>query len=777
MAVFHRFPVVVAKCVAVTMLLPLFLSPLDGHEFNQRERQHWAFQKLVRPAVPIPTNAGKIRTPIDAFILNQLEARKLTFSQEATNLALLRRLYLDLLGLPPPSADIDAFLQDRQPGAYERVVDRLLASPHFGERWARHWLDEVGYADVTGSDNDATIISLGENRWRYRDYVIKAFNSDKPFDQFLLEQLAGDELVDWRSAKEFTPRIKECLIATGFLRQAVDVTDERELNTLDIRYDVLHRTVETVASNLLGLTLHCCRCHDHKFEPISHKDYYRFEALFQPAFNPQNWLQPKSRPIADVPAASKKAMEKRNADIDRRIDELQAIRKDIRGVYEAKIVEARLAKLPADVQKEIRAARQTAEAKRTEAQKQLLERYALALQTLTREVTLAIPVEDRETIEALDQQVAGLAAERRTPGSIQAAYDVGPPTPTHLLKRGNHEKPGVEVGPGFLAILCASEKDADLPTAIDAKPGPTSGRRLALARWLTQPDTAANGLLLRVRVNRVWQHLFGKGLVDSSENFGVTGTKPSHPQLLDWLGCEFAAQGQRLKPLIKLMVTSAVYRQTSASTEPNKVDPDNNLLWRMRLRRLEAEAIRDSILAVSGKLDSTMGGPPIPVDPRPDGFFVVKDKGLTPTSQWRRSVYLLGRRNYHPTFLNVFDMPTLTGNCTRRTSSAMVLQTLTMLNDAFVLDQADFIAQRIEEPGASVRRGTAAARKLQVEAAFRLILCRPPSEREVELTNELLERQIRNHQEAKASPLEAERRALANLCHMLLNSSEFLYVP
>jgi hypothetical protein len=614
---------------------------------HAEEHVHWSFRPQTRPA----GGDGALRA---------------AEHPEADRYTLARRLYFDLLGLPPTSAEITAFVEDARPDAYERLVDRLLASPHFGERWGRHWLDAAGYVDVVGGDNDAGTVKLGQRKWLYRDWVIRAFNEDRSFDQFLIDQIAGDELCDWRGAKEYTPAARKRLIATGFLRVAADDTDENELNTLDIRHGVLQRTAETLASNLLALTFNCAKCHDHKYEPISQRDYYRLIAVLQPAFNPAKWLQPK----------------------DRLLDEL-----------------------PADVRK------QNAElALQQEPREQLAK-------TLGK---LGLP----KTAEALGREAKDFANKRRPALPIHAVYDVSAPTPTHLLKRGDHLAPGEEVGHGFLRVLCASESAAEMaPPAVVG----SSGRRLALAKWLTAPGTPAAGLVLRVRVNRVWRHLFGKGLVEP-DNFGVTGPGPSRPELLEWLAAEFRDNGQRLKPLLRLLVTSAAYWQVARQP-----------------RRLESESIRDAMLVAGDSVDPRVGGEPVPAESRSDGSMIVRGDGTAPAS--RRSIYALWRRNYHPTILNVFDQPTVATNCTGRQPSAVVLQSLTMLNDAFVREQAERFAKR-------VRAESANDRGRQVELAFLIALSRPPRPSEAELCRDFL-----------------ARRGLALLCHTLLNTSEFLYVP
>jgi mono/diheme cytochrome c family protein/cytochrome c553 len=658
------------KWIAAGAKIP---TDLAGADAIADGRKHWAFQKLIAPNPPQVKNADRVRNAIDQFLLARLENAGLTFAVDADRATLIRRASLDLIGLPPSPDEVDAFVNDKSVDAYEKLIDRLLASPHFGERWGRHWLDGAGYVDVVGGDNDAATVKLGENKWLYRDYVIRALNHDKPFDRLLSEQLAGDELVDWRNARSFTPEIREALIATGFLRTAGDDTDENELNTLDIRHGVLQRTAEVLANNLLGLTLNCAKCHDHKYEPILQRDYYSFLALLQPAFNPDQWLQPKQRLLAAMPPYEKKLADEHNATIDKKIAKLN---------------------------------------------------------------------QNKSEPEMLKKQMAELNAQKRTWENWQVVYDVGSPTPTKILKRGNHETPGAEVQPGFLSVLETRARFA------------ASGRRLALAQCLNDEKTPAGALVLRVRVNRIWRHLFGKGLVEPSDNFGVTGAKPTHPELLEWLTTEFVRNDRQLKPFLMLLLTSSAYQQSSTEYSvmgtPNSTDPDNRLLWRMPLRRLESEIIRDSILVVSGKLDRSLGGPPISVDVKLDGSLVPKD-GDRP----RRSVYLLGRRNYHPTFLGVFDQPTLTTNCTGRQASAVVMQPLTMLNDPFMTARANDVAHRIQslaKPGQ------------EIDMTFRMVLGRPPTAKESAIALELIEHQRAN-------------RPLAHLCHVLLNTSEFLYVP
>lgn len=736
--------------------------------------RHWSFQKVVRPPVPTVKSGDRVRSPIDAFVLAKLEERGLTFSPEADKTALIRRVSFDLIGLPPSPEEVTAFVTSTSATAYEDLLDRLLASQHFGERWGRHWLDAAGYADVMSTDNDAGIIHPLENRWLYRDYVVRSFNEDKPFSRFLTEQIAGDELVEWRSAATYSPEIREHLIATGFLRASSDDTFAPELNVPATRYAVWQRTGEILASNVLGLTLNCAKCHDHKYEPLSQRDYYQFLALLQPAFNPDRWLNPTERQLPNVPLPEKVEIERHNAELDRQAAELRRQIAVWRASYEPKLLAAKLAMLPEVIRADTQAALTTPADKRSEVQKYLAEKFGPSLTVKPEEVTAALSDPDKAATAEWEKQAVEHLSRKRSWQHWQVTYD-GPVTPTKLLKRGNHEMPGEEVAPGFLTVLSHATALDDIKST-----GITSGRRLALARWLTDRNSPAAHLAARVQVNRMWQHLFGKGLVETTDNLGVAGTKPTHPELLEWLTAEFLDNGGHWKPLLKQIMTSRVYRQTSGverreSRDESHVDsrlssldsrlsldPDNRLLWRMRLRRLESEIVRDAVLAVSGKLDTTLGGAPIPVEPRPDGTFVVSDKNLpTPTSPWRRSLYLLARRNYHPTILSVFDQPNLTTNCTGRESSAVVLQSLTMLNDRFVLEQAEHLAARVAASAGSDRLK-------QIDLAFRIALGRPARDSERVACEEAF---------ARFEKQDAEAKSLIQLCHTLLNTSEFLYVP
>ncbi len=751
-----------------------------GHLVSDQDRQFWAFQKPARPPVPQVRHQDRVRTPIDAFILAKLEEKGLTLAPDADRLALIRRASLDLLGLPPSPEQVETFLADTRPDAYELLIDRLLASPHYGERWGRHWLDAAGYADTIGGDNDPGQAFLRESMWRYRDYVVRSLNDDKPYDRFLMEQLAGDEMEDWRSAATLPPHLQELLVATGLLRTSVDHTFEDELNRPFERYQVLHDTIENLTSNLLGLTVACARCHDHKFDPIPQVEYYRLLACLKPAYNPEAWIQPQNRHCDDVSPKVREAIQRHNAAIDRKVAELIKQMADLCRPVEESLFAAKLATLPEVLRADVRMALATEEGKRSEVQKYLAEKLGPLVKVAETEVRTVLKEADRAKVDALKQKVAAQNGQRRSYGKIQAICEPGKGAPpTYVFRRGNLLTPGPEVQPGFLSVLT----DPESPAVISAPRGEakSSGRRTAWACWLTRPD---HPLTARVFVNRVWQHHFGEGIVTTPDNFGHLGTRPTHPELLDWLATEFVRNGWKIKELHRLIVTSSAYRQSSVvgqafqpdnkgGSQPGKadlLDPGNQLLWKMRLRRLESEVIRDAVLTVSGKLDGTMGGPPVPIEPKADGLVVVPSQGLpSATAADRRSLYLLARRNYNLSLLSVFDQPVMATNCTRRISSAVPLQSLMLLNDAFMLEQADHFAARVAAAAGDSLNG-------RIELAFRLAFARRPTAKELAASAELVEKMSHCYAREKLTPAESNLKGLAKLCHMLMCANEFLYV-
>ena len=753
-----------------SLCLCLLVVPVASGIAADESRPHWAFIPLAPVSVPQVTRTDRLRNEIDAFVLHRLESRELHLADDADANSLVRRVFLDLIGLPPSPAEIHEFLRDDSPQAYERLLTRLMESPHFGERWGRHWLDNAGYVDVQGLDNDAGIISTTENKWLYRDYVIESFNQDKPFDRVLTEQLAGDECQDWRNADQYTAEIKELLVATGFLRNGADDTNANELNRKDVHHQILERTHEVVVNNLLGLTIQCAKCHDHKYEPILHTDYYRWQAFFQPAFNPDKWLSPAARQLPEVSSAEKKRIETHNAGLEQQMAAVRSQIAEIRKPFEQQLFEQKLSQVPEPIRADTASAIRLPVDQRSEVQKYLAGKFEELLKSKPEEVAALLTQANREAIAELEKQIPMLSSQKRSFQHWQAVYDAGPPTATFVLNRGDPQLPGEQVEPGMLSALASeTTRDADIVPQFGS-----SGRRRALARWLTNPESPAGSLVLRVRVNRIWQHLFGRGLVKTTDNFGVTGAAPTHPELLEWLGTTFVADGQRLKPFLKRIMQSTSYRQSSVRNDDlaQQIDPDNTLLWKQRLRRLESESVRDAILTAAGTLDRSRGGAPIPVEPRPDGSFVVKKEGLaTPTSQFRRTIYLLARRNYHPTLLSVFDQPNLATNCSERQTSAVVLQSLTMLNDTFVMEQAAALAEQVMKE--------LDAKDQWIAVAFERMLSRLPSEKEAELCTAAMTREEDYHQQVdpQCSLVEARKRALTRLCHTLLNTSEFLMIP
>jgi len=685
---------------------------------TDEDRNFWAFRTPVRPKLP----TVKAGNPIDAFIVDALQRNKLAMSPEAAPLVLLRRVTFDLTGLPPTMKEIDDFVNDCKTAtpqaAYEKVVDRLLASSHYGERWGRHWLDVAGYADSEGILDADYVRSAA---WRYRDYVIRAFNQDKPYDRFLQEQIAGDELVEyWKiydTAKELPAHVVEAVIATGYLRCASDTSRPDFVsikNAPGYYYQTLDDTVKIVGSSTMGLTLQCAKCHSHKYDPIPQVDYYRMQAIFMSGYRPSQWIPQVQRKLHEATAAQEKEAKDHNAKIDATIAGLK---------------------------------KQQAELKKTEKE----------------------PA-SKEKLQKLLDEIKTHESKKKTFAEIRAFYDLPGDAKTHLLKRGEYLQPGPEVTPNVLRVLANAKSFALVERPKDAK---TSGRRLAFAKWLTSSE---HPLTARVMVNRLWMHHFGVGLVSTVDNFGKTGSPPSHSELLDWLACEFMLPGEpnpvrgRLTPwsikrMHRLIVTSATYKQISAyqpaaHANAKRIDPDNRLLWRQRLRRLEGEAMRDAVLMVSGTLNPQMFGPPVPMVRSGDG------EVNTPADAHgnRRSIYLQVRRSQPLTFLQLFDQPVIETNCTRRETSAVASQALTLLNSEFMTKKADAFADRVLKEDA----------KDPATHTLRLAFARPPTEQESALFAKFLDQQTRHH--AKTAPAEARRRAVADLCHMLLSANEFAYI-
>ena len=751
------------------------LDPLVSEE----DRQYWSFRPPQRPPVPRVRGKDLVRTPVDAFLLAKLEAEGLSFSPEADHLVLLRRAYMDLIGLPPEPEEVEAYRRDESPDAYERLIDRLLASPHYGERWARYWLDAAGYADSEGSNNSDAVRS---NAYRYRDYIIRSLNSDKAYDRFLMEQIAGDEMFDYKAAGELKPDELEKLVATGFLRTASDGTYDITENFIPARMDVVANQVNIFSSTVMGLTMACARCHSHKYDPIPQRDYYRFNAIFQTAYDPYDWLLPNKqledirygvvlpeRYLSHAPEAERREVEAHNAPIQEEVKRLEGSLEEKARPYREELLEERLGKLPEGVRTDVRQALKTPAEDRSPVQKYLVEKFAGALEIKKGE--LEERFEDyKEEVAKIGKAIAEAKKGLKREPRIRALFDLGEvPTPSYLLRRGDYQNPGGRVEPGVPSVLRAGLKPYQV-----LEPGwttETTGRRLALARWLVQPH---HPLTSRVMVNRVWQHHFGRGLVETPGNFGLTGAKPTHPELLDWLATEFVRKGWSLKRLHKLIMTSTVYRQESwdeASKEEK--DPGNQLLSRFPLRRLDADAIRDIILKVAGRLDRTQYGPAVELEVRGDGEVIEKcgDRGC------RRSIYILQRRSAPVTILQAFDAPQLTPNCLQRPESTVSIQALQLWNSEMARENARHFAGRVMD---AVGEKEVAK---QVERIYLSALSRPPTHQErAEAVEEItgLTGKWGDHFDEKvpAGPTAARARweALATFCHAMLNSAEFIYV-
>jgi len=740
---------------------------------SDSDRNFWAFQPPKIPAIPALRSSVRVRNPIDALILHALEQKGLSLSPEADRLTLLRRAFFDLIGLAPAPNEIEAFLADQSPDAYERLIDRLLNSSHYGERWGRHWLDLAGYADSEGI-LDADYVRTAA--WRYRDFVIQAFNKDIPYDQFLRLQIAGDELVDYWKAyqtqRKLSADVVEGLVATGFLRCASDTSRPDFVNIKNAPgyyYQTLDDTVKIVASSTLGLTLECAKCHNHKYDPISQHEYYQIQAIFMSAYRPNQWVPQEQRRLLD---ASEAQENEATAKKDSALAQLQKKLEDLKHEFSGFYFTGRLGKLPEAIREDVRVALITDPAKRTEVQKYLAGKFEKDLKpdpkTLERVLATEF-VTYKIRLKEIEDAVKSEKAKSLGFPEIRAIYDLPGEPKTPMLRRGDYLKPGPDVQPGALSALAVPRPFTWTPPAKNAK---SSGRRLAFVQWLTQPG---HPLTPRVLVNRLWFHHFGEGIVSTPDNFGKMGALPSHPELLDWLALELERRNWSLKSIRRLIMTSATYRQQSsfdavAHASAKRADPDNRLLWRQRLRRLDAEVIRDSVLQASGLLNSRMFGPPIAMQRQPDG-----EVTLPGEASGRRSVYLQIRRSQPLTLLQVFDQPVMETNCTRRGQSTVASQALTLLNSQFLIKQAEEFADRItkENPAHTA------------DQAVRLAFSRLPTENERARIMAFLEEQTARHLQAVTAGPEngtsqrqelAHKKALADLCHMLLSSNEFLYV-
>lgn len=716
--------------------------------FSPRQQAHWSFHSPVRPPLPSTSNPNWILTPVDAFILARLDRAGLRPSPPAQRAALLRRITFDLIGLPPTLRELDDFVQDTRPDAYVRVVERLLASPHYGERWAQHWLDVVRYAESDGYEADAE----RPNSWRYRDYVVRAFHEDKPFDRFLTEQLAGDLLAGRAISSP------ECLVAAGFNRCGPVHQISGNIDRAVLRQERLTEMTNAVGSAFLGLTVACARCHHHKFDPFSQADYYRLQAFFSNA-------EPKEVDLAD--SAGRQEYDRRRRDIEARIAPLRRHLRQLEEPYHRRLQQAKKERLEPNYQ----AALATEAGKRNAEQRRLAAHAEILLKVQWDEVVDALSPADRIRRGQLREQLHALQAQKPPPPPRAWTIQEGSsPRMAHVLKRGDPHKPEAEVHPDFPRIFrasgVASASREPLSRGADATLSSRTRDRLALAQWLTRPD---HPFTARVIANRLWQHHFGRGLVATPNDFGLRGAPPSHPQLLDWLACELISHGWSLKHLHRLMVLSAAYQQSSRGSDSRgrSLDPENRMLWRMNRRRLEGEALRDNALAVSGSLNPALGGPMIRVPLEPEIYDLIFTEG-EPDGLWpiapdprqhvRRSLYLYQKRNVRLPLLEAFDQPDTLNSCPARSISTFAPQALILLNGPFLRRQAEAFAARLLHDVPHSETG-------RIDRAYRLALARQPRDEERRMAVEFLHR----------AP-EGRAAAWSDFCLALFNRNEFIYI-
>jgi hypothetical protein len=691
---------------------------------------HWAFQPVKRPPLPTVRHQAWVNNPIDAFILARLEEQGLAPAAPADPRTLIRRMSFDMIGLPPGAEEVEQFVRAADANAKRQAahVERLLASPHYGERWGRHWLDVVRWAESEGYESN----HLRPFAWRYRDWVVRSFNADKPFADFVREQLAGDEI---------TPYADENVIATGFLAAARLSSNEEDRYRQ--RNDVLIDVVNATASALLGLTMQCAQCHNHKFDALTARDYYRFQGFFVKG-------QPGNLALRD-PVLWREYNVKRPAGFDTALAERDRL---FEAARQRKFAEVRKSLAP-----EALTAYGLTMAERSAQQEKLAREADLLFQFTANQIENALTADERKRYNDAKKQVAelekGMLDKPQTfgfysPATSPHAVDVLPMkgfyplsyepaelkrAQPYLLAAGDVHQPSFALDPGWPALF-----------------GPTPGAaaqdrpRLRLAEWLTDPR---HPLAARVYVNRIWQQHFGRGIVATANDFGIKGAAPTHPELLDWLAAEFIQSGGSTRHLHRLILTSNTYRQSArASSETLERDPDNLLWSRWQPRRLEAEAIRDGMLAVSGDLDAQVGGPSIAPD----------DKVV------RRSLYLLQKRDNPPSPQGLFDGPaTMTESCAARQVTTVPLQSLYLLNSKFSMERARGLARRVQQiAGDDWRR--------QVDAAFRLALQRLPAEHERDLARQFFERQ------GSQETMDGVPMALVQFCQALMNVNEFVYM-
>lgn len=699
--------------------------PASAEAATPKAPTWWAFQQPVRHPVPALKDPF-VKTPVDAFVLAKLKEKKLAPSPEADRRTLVRRAYYDLHGLPPTAEQVQAFVNDKRPDAWERLIDDLLASPRYGEKWGKHWLDLVRYGDTSGFEQDPYQLYA----WRYRDYVIKSINEDKPYSRFVQEQIAGDELF---------PEEPEAIQGTGYF--TVGANRDMLFKVEDTnREEQLTDYVDTTSSVFLGLTVGCARCHDHKYDPIPQKDYYRMRAVFVPAVKTRTFLNYNGVRFQDL---NDNTNTFKTWEIASQVRSLEA-------PYRKQYRDEKLAKLPAD----IRAALETDEEKRTPLQKAMADANAKQLNMPEEELRGALSQADKERLDALERRLLALYRNAGPAPFSPAIQDAGREAErVYLPAKGGHNEELVNAG--FLTALGGHDVPEPDPKAI------STGRRKALAEWLTKPE---HPLTARVMVNRVWQQHFGRGLAASPSDFGLRGNKPSHPELLDWLSSEFVQQGWSLKKLHKLLMTSGVYKQaTPPGAAAKETDPENVYLSHFNRRRLEAEEIRDSVLQVVGALNTKMYGRPI-VPPLAQEELYGMSQSINnawvvtgdATEHDRRTIYMISRRTFRMPLLEVFDRPDGVMSCPKRDASTTAPQSLSLFNSGFTVEQAKRLGTKLK------------GESDPIVAAWRMVLGRDPDAQERTTATEFLRKQRER--------LKDEPTVLAELGRALLNTNEFLYI-
>ncbi len=714
--------------------------------FGGRRLDLWSLRPIAEPEQPTVRNEAWVRQPLDRFVLAGIERADQKPADEASRQTLVRRLYFDVIGLPPTPEEAAAFVADSAPDAYERLVDQLLASPRYGEHWARMWLDVVRYSDSNGFDWD----EFRPEAWRFRDYVARSFNFDKPFDKFVREQLAGDEMV---KAEPLTAAEQDALIATGYLRMGPhDNSAALFGETKKVRQQLMSDLVDTTGSAFLGMTMSCCRCHDHKYDPLSHADHYRLRAFFEPM-----------QPADDLPVDLAQQQQEIRDFNDKLKPEIAAIKEQIDTLLapvKSRLVAERRGKL-SDEERALLDVPAVKEKGVSDQLKSIQEK----LKVPDKELEEGLDPAGKTQHTALSEALAALQKRERKFSTALIARDGTDVPPTRVLEGGNLEQEKEPVVPGFLSALDPNPAKIDPP----ARAGST-GRRSALAEWIV---SETNPLTARVLVNRIWQSYFGEGIVATANDFGLAGARPTNPELLDWLASAFTrrttddaatqpALAWSLKSLHRLILTSATYRQSSSFPETERAAP-SQLMARQIPRRLSAEALRDSMLAVSGRLLATEGGPPIwPALPQEvlNANPAVLDDNKEKTKGWYpsppeksgvRSLYVIQKRNIRVPLLETFDLPENSTSCARRNISTVAPQALTLLNSPFATEMAHAFAGRIEaEAGDAV--------EAQVERAFALALQRAP-----------------DAEERLACVNFRKERGLPEFCRAVLNLNEFVY--